>query len=145
MATGVLVLGVNRATRLLTYLVGADKEYTATIRLGQSTVTDDAEGEVTAAAGAPEVTAAALEPALAGLRGNIDQVPSAVSAIKVDGRRSYARVRSGEHVQLAARPVVVHRFEVRGQRTATADDGTVVTDLDVLVGCSSGTYVRALA
>lgn len=143
MATGVLVLGINRATRLLTYLVGADKEYTATVRLGQATVTDDAEGEVTAAAGAREV--AGLADALAGLRGAIDQVPSQVSAIKVDGKRSYARVRSGEQVELAARPVVIHRLEVLDERTATAADGTPVTDLDVLVGCSSGTYVRALA
>ncbi len=145
MATGVLVLGVNRATRLLTYLVGADKEYTATIRLGQATVTDDAEGEVTAAAGAAPLPPGALESALAPLRGPIDQVPSSVSAIKVDGQRSYARVRGGEQVELAARPVVIHRFDVLDQRGATAADGTAVTDLDVVVGCSSGTYVRALA
>lgn len=145
MATGVLVLGVNRATRLLTYLVGADKEYTATIRLGQSTVTDDAEGEISGTAGAPEVDPQALETALSGLRGPIQQVPSSVSAIKVDGQRSYARVRGGEQVELAARPVTIHRFDVLDQRTTTAEDSTAVTDLDVVVGCSSGTYVRALA
>lgn len=145
MATGVLVLGVNRATRLLTYLVGADKEYTATIRLGQTTVTDDAEGEISGAAGAAVVEPEALEAALRGLRGAIEQVPSAVSAIKVDGKRAYARVRGGEDVQLDARPVTIHRFDVLGQHTTTAQDGTVVTDLDVVVGCSSGTYVRALA
>jgi len=145
MATGVLVLGVGRATRLLTYLVGADKEYTATIRLGQATVTDDAEGDVTEALGAPDVSPAALEAALDGLRGPIQQVPSAVSAIKVDGKRSYARVRGGEQVELAARPVVIHRFDVLAHRATTAADGTAVTDLDVVVGCSSGTYVRALA
>lgn len=145
MATGVLVLGLNRATRLLTYLVGADKEYTATIRLGQATVTDDAEGEVTAAAGAPEVDPTEVAQALEALRGPIEQVPSAVSAIKVDGVRSYARVRSGEQIELAARPVVIHRFDVLAHRTTTAQDGTAVTDLDVIVGCSSGTYVRALA
>src|SRR5690606_35624591 len=145
MATGVLVLGVGRATRLLTYLVGADKEYTATVRLGQTTVTDDAEGEVTASRGAAEVDPDALQRALAGLRGPIDQVPSAVSAIKVGGQRSYARVRGGEQVELAARPVVIHRFDVLAHRATTAADGTAVTDLDVVVGCSSGTYVRALA
>lgn len=145
MATGVLVLGVGRATRLLTYLVGADKEYTATVRLGQTTVTDDAEGEVTASRGAAEVDPDALQRALAGLRGPIDQVPSAVSAIKVGGQRAYARVRGGEQVELAARPVVVHRFDVLDRRTATAGDGTPVTDIDVVVVCSSGTYVRALA
>ena len=145
MATGVLVLGVNRATRLLTYLVGADKEYTATIRLGQSTVTDDAEGEVSSSAGAAEVAPDALEAASSRLRGPIEQVPSAVSAIKVDGQRAYARVRGGEDVKLAARPVTIHRFDVLGQRTTTTGDGTAVTDLDVVVGCSSGTYVRALA
>jgi len=152
MATGVLVLGVGRATRLLTYLVGADKVYTATIRLGQSTVTDDAEGEVTQARGAEsllggsaEVRVSDLEPALARLRGPIEQVPSAVSAIKVDGRRSYARVRAGEDVELPARPVTVHRFEPAAPPRVTTSDGATVVDLDVIVECSSGTYVRALA
>jgi len=145
MATGVLVLGVNRATRLLTYLVGSDKEYAATIRLGQDTVTDDAEGEVTSAPGAAAVDDGALRAAVAGLTGAIAQVPSAVSAIKVDGKRSYARVRAGEDVALPARPVVVHRFDVLALRGATAADGTPVTDVDVVVDCSSGTYVRALA
>lgn len=145
MATGVLVLGVNRATRLLTYLVGSDKEYAATIRLGQATVTDDAEGDVVASAGADGVDPEALTAAVAGLTGAIAQVPSAVSAIKVDGKRSYARVRAGEDVALAARPVVVHRFDVLARRGAAAADGTPVTDVDVVVGCSSGTYVRALA
>lgn len=145
MATGVLVLGVNRATRLLTYLVGADKEYTATVRLGQATVTDDAEGDVTDAPGAATVDPDALARAVAALRGPIEQVPSSVSAIKVDGKRSYARVRGGEEVELPARPVTIHRLDVLAQRTTTAQDGTAVTDLDVVVGCSSGTYVRALA
>lgn len=145
MATGVLVLGVNRATRLLTYLVGSDKEYAATIRLGQDTVSDDADGEVTSAPGAPAVDDGGLRAAVAGLTGAIAQVPSAVSAIKVDGKRSYARVRAGEDVALPARPVVVHRFDVLALRGATATDGTPVTDVDVVVDCSSGTYVRALA
>lgn len=145
MATGVLVLGVGRATKLLTFLVGCDKEYTATIRLGQDTVTDDAEGEVTARPGAAGLSEAAVAAAVAGLTGEIAQVPSAVSAIKVDGQRSYARVRSGEQVELAARPVTVETFEVLGRREAAAEDGTPVVDLDVRVVVSSGTYVRALA
>ncbi|WP_127571067.1 tRNA pseudouridine(55) synthase TruB [Georgenia faecalis] len=145
MATGVLVLGVNRATRLLTYLVGADKEYTATVRLGQAAVTDDAEGEVTAAPGAGTTGRDAVEVAVAALRGPIEQVPSAVSAIKVDGKRSYARVRGGEEVDLPARPVTISRFDVLDVRAARAADGTDVLDVDVVVVCSSGTYVRALA
>lgn len=147
MATGVLVLGVNRATKLLTFLVGCDKEYAATIRLGQSTVTDDAEGDVTASAGATrdDVTDDALMDAVGTLTGAIEQVPSSVSAIKVDGQRSYARVRGGQDVALAARPVTVSRFEVLDFRSTTAADGTPVVDVDVTVEVSSGTYVRALA
>lgn len=145
MATGVLVLGVGRATKLLTYLVGADKEYLATVRLGQATLTDDAEGEVVEAPGARDVDPRALRAAVASLTGGIDQVPSAVSAIKVGGRRSYARVRAGEDVALAARPVTVHTFEVGEPHPATAADGTPVVDVDARVVCSSGTYVRALA
>lgn len=148
MATGLLVLGVNRATRLLTYLVGADKEYTATIRLGQDTSTDDAEGEVTSAAGAAQVDLIAeeLPAAMAALTGSIEQVPSTVSAIKVDGERAYARARAGEQVVLTARPVHVEVFERTGPVTsARADDGTSVVDVDVRVVCSSGTYIRALA
>lgn len=140
MATGLLVLGVGRATRLLTYLVGTDKAYDATIRLGVGTSTDDAEGEVIAghpAAGLPEdVVRAAMAP----LTGPISQVPSSVSAIKVDGKRSYARVRAGETVELAARPVVVSAFDLLAVRPAGE-----TLDLDVHVECSSGTYVRALA
>lgn len=147
MATGVLVLGVGRATRLLTYLVGADKTYLATIRLGATTVTDDAEGEVTAWAepgAVAELGDAAIAHEVAALTGAIQQVPSAVSAIKVDGQRSYARVRSGQEVALAARPVTVHRFEVLSRRDVV-DDGHPTVDLDVEVEVSSGTYVRALA
>ncbi|MDQ3357816.1 MAG: tRNA pseudouridine(55) synthase TruB [Actinomycetota bacterium] len=142
MATGVLVLGVNRATRLLTFLVGCDKTYRATIRLGQSTVTDDAEGEVTAELGTSELSEQAVVAAVRDLTGPIEQVPSSVSAIKLDGRRSYARVRAGEQVELSARPVTVRRFEVLDQR-ADATGGH--TDVDVEVEVSSGTYVRALA
>jgi len=144
MATGVLVLGVNRATKLLTFLVGCDKTYTATIRLGQSTLTDDAEGEVTASYDVASLTDQAVEAAVAALTGPILQVPSAVSAIKVDGKRSYARVRAGEDVVLPARPVTVHRFRVLGARDVDAGRHRV-RDLDVEVDVSSGTYVRALA
>ena len=136
MATGVLVLGVGRATRLLGHLALTDKAYDATIRLGATTVTDDAEGEVVTSQDASAVTD---EDVLAGLRaltGAISQVPSAVSAVKVDGVRSYARVRAGEQVELAARSVVVSRLELRARRG---------DDLDVTVECTSGTYVRALA
>lgn len=145
MATGVLVLGVEKATRLLTYVVGADKEYTATVRLGVTTTTDDAEGEVLDRTDASGVVRADLDAAVARLTGPIDQVPSSVSAIKVDGQRSYARVRAGEKVELAARPVTVHRFEVHDVRPVTHEPGPPMLDLDVTVVCSSGTYVRALA
>ena len=145
MATGVLVLGIGRGTRLLTYLVGSDKDYDATIRLGQATTTDDAEGEVLAGAGVGDLGRARLAAAVSALTGAIRQVPSAVSAIKVDGKRAYARVRAGEQVELAAREVVVSRFDVLDVRPSTAADGTPVVDLDVSVTCSSGTYVRALA
>jgi tRNA pseudouridine55 synthase len=144
MATGVLVLGIGRATRLLTYVVGADKEYTATIRLGIATTTDDAEGEILTVADASAVTRAAIDSGVATLTGPIQQVPSSVSAIKVNGRRAYAMVRAGESVELAARPVTVRRFEVHAVRPATAD-GVAVLDVDVTVECSSGTYIRALA
>lgn len=140
MATGVLVLGVGGATRLLHHLVLADKAYTATIRLGRSTVTDDAEGEVTGGSSAAAVDEAAVRAALAPLTGAIMQVPSSVSAIKVDGQRSYARVRDGEQVELAARPVTVSRLDALAFRR----DGDLL-DVDVDVECSSGTYVRALA
>ena len=140
MATGVLVIGVGRATRLLTYVIGADKGYAATIRLGQSTVTDDAEGSVVAAVPAGHVTDAAIRAGLVDLTGDITQVPSAVSAIKVGGQRAYARVRAGQDVALAARQVTVSRLDLLAVRRS-AD----LVDLDVAVDCSSGTYVRALA
>ena len=141
MATGVLVVGVNRATRLLGHLALTEKAYDATVRLGASTVTDDAEGEVVATADATGLTAAAVAAAVAGLTGTILQVPSAVSAVKVDGQRAYKRVRAGEEVELAARPVTVRTFDVGDLRPGA--EGTV--DVDVQVVCSSGTYVRALA
>lgn len=145
LATGLLVLGVGRATRLLTYLVGSDKEYHATIRLGQATTTDDAEGEFISQLGVDEERLSGLDGALAGLTGEIQQVPSAVSAIKIDGKRAYARVRAGEEVELPARPVTVLRLEILGRRAVSTADGTRVLDLDVVVECSSGTYVRAIA
>jgi tRNA pseudouridine55 synthase len=144
MATGVLVVGVERATRLLTYLVGADKSYQATMRLGISTVTDDREGDVISRPGLDGLGIEAIDAQAAQLRGTIQQVPSSVSAIKVDGKRSYARVREGEDVVLEPRPVTVHSFTVLSARPG-ADGGTPVLDVDVEVVCSSGTYVRALA
>ena len=145
MATGVLVLGVGRTTKLLTHLVRADKEYRATVRLGESTTTDDAEGEVLTAPGAGGLDRAALEVAVRPLTGRIEQVPSSVSAVKVGGRRAYAVVRGGEEVQLSARPVHVDAFELGDPRAATGASGVPVVDVDVRVVVSSGTYVRALA
>jgi tRNA pseudouridine55 synthase len=144
MATGVLVVGVERATRLLTYLVGADKSYQATMRLGIGTLTDDREGSVTSQPGLGSLGIEAIDAQAARLRGLIQQVPSSVSAIKVDGKRSYARVREGENVTLAPRPVTVHSFDVLAVRPG-ADGDVPVLDVDVEVVCSSGTYVRALA
>ncbi|MFF0544454.1 tRNA pseudouridine(55) synthase TruB [Nocardia thailandica] len=140
MATGVLVLGVERATKLLGQLILTTKSYTATIRLGQSTVTDDAEGETTATTPARHLSDDEIATRVAELTGDIAQVPATVSAIKVDGERAYARARAGEDVRLAARPVTVSRFDVLARR----DEGDFV-DLDVEVDCSSGTYIRALA
>jgi tRNA pseudouridine55 synthase len=140
MATGVLVIGVERATKILGLVTETAKSYAATIRLGQSTSTDDAEGVVTQQVSAQSVTDEAIEAAIAGLRGDIAQVPSAVSAIKVDGQRAYRLVREGRAVELAARPVRIDRFEVLAVRR---DDESI--DVDVEVDCSSGTYIRALA
>ena len=136
MATGVLVLGIGRATRLLGHLALTDKSYEATIRLGATTVTDDAEGEVLEVRVASGVTDVAIAAAMAALTGELSQVPSSVSAVKVDGVRSYARVRAGEAVELTPRQVTVSRFELLVRRG---------DDLDVAVECTSGTYVRALA
>lgn len=136
MATGLLVVGVERATRLLGHLALHDKDYLATIRLGVTTSTDDADGSVVAAADASAVTDEELRSAVSRLTGDLMQVPSAVSAIKVGGERAYARVRAGESVELAARPVTVSRFDVLARRG---------DDIDVAVTCSTGTYVRALA
>jgi tRNA pseudouridine55 synthase len=148
LATGLLVLGINSSTRLLTYLVGLDKEYLATVRLGAATTTDDSEGEVTATA-APDAVAALTEAAVAAAfqtqQGTITQVPSSVSAIKVDGQRAYARVRAGEDVVLAGRTVTISEVELLGAPRAATDDGHPFVDVDVRVVCSSGTYIRAIA
>ena len=143
MATGLLVLGINNSTRLLTSLVGLDKEYFATIRLGSATNTDDADGEPIEVADPGRVealTAAAVSAALVPLTGAIRQVPSSVSAIRVDGKRAYTLVREGETVELAARSVTVSALEVFGSRREAG-----FYDLDVRVRCSSGTYIRAIA
>ena len=166
MATGLLVLGIGRATRFLTYLVGADKTYESTIRLGMETTTEDAEGQVVAARGCriDDLIEGRLQEALASLTGRIQQVPSAISAIKVNGVRAYKRVRDGQNVELEARPVTIHELRLTGEprqagvdlpgaaagdASAGAEDGVggevQVVDLEVVVSCSSGTYVRALA
>ena len=144
MATGVLLIGIGRATRLLGHLALTDKAYAATIRLGLATVTDDAEGEVTEAAGARAVTDDQIATALERLRASRTQVPSSVSAIKINGVRSYAKVRSGQDVVLDPRPVTVDRLEVVARRDVQLE-AIAVVDLDVVVECSSGCYVRALA
>ena len=140
MATGVLVIGIEKATRLLGHLMLTEKTYEATIRLGQSTTTDDAEGEPTGGSPASGVTRAALDDEVARLTGEILQVPSSVSAIKVNGQRAYKLTRAGEAPELAARPVTVYEFTV----TASARRGTSSTSTR-RVRCSSGTYIRALA
>jgi tRNA pseudouridine55 synthase len=144
MATGVLVVGVNRATRLLGQLMLTDKRYAGTVRLGVSTITDDADGDVTSRRPVTELDDNRLESALEALRGDIFQVPSAVSAIKINGVRSYATVRAGEVVDLAARSVRVSRLDVIARRDLVVD-GLSTVDLDIEVDCSSGTYIRALA
>ena len=140
MATGVLVVGIERATKILGLLTATDKSYAATIRLGQTTSTEDAEGDVLQTVSAAAVDETQIESAVATLRGEIDQIPSAVSAIKVDGQRAYKLAREGHAVELAPRAVRIERFDVLSVRR----DGDFV-DVDVEVDCSSGTYIRALA
>jgi tRNA pseudouridine(55) synthase len=141
MATGLLVLGVGTATRLLGYVGGHDKTYEATIRLGQSTVSDDREGEVLATSSTAHVDDDAVRAALAAQTGPLQQVPSSVSAVKVEGRRSYDRVRAGEAVELAPRSVTVHRLDVLRVSRPEPD----LIDVDVTVTCTAGTYIRAIA
>ena len=155
MATGLLLLGIGRATRFLTYLVGADKTYEATVRLGVETTTEDADGQIVAARGCrpSDLPEGRLREALTALTGPIQQVPSAVSAIKVDGVRAYQRVRDGQDVELQARPVTIHELRLTaGPRKTVVEaalsdgpDAAEAVDIDILVSCSSGTYVRALA
>ncbi|WP_375484905.1 tRNA pseudouridine(55) synthase TruB [uncultured Mycobacterium sp.] len=140
MATGVLVIGIERATKILGLLSGASKSYAATIRLGQATSTDDAEGELLQEISAGHLTDTTIAAAMTGLHGDITQVPSAVSAVKVGGQRAYRLAREGRPVDLPARPVRVDRFELLAARR----HGELV-DIDVEVDCSSGTYIRALA
>jgi len=157
MATGVLVLGVERATRLLGHLMLTEKRYDATVRLGQTSTTDDAEGELGEPVDVSGLTEEAIRAAFATQVGDILQVPTAVSAIKVDGKRAYQRVRDGETVELRARPVTVHELRVRrvstgstsGVSTSSTSGGSTsaagVVDVDISVRCSSGTYIRAIA
>lgn len=147
MATGVLVLGLDWSTRLLTFLSGHDKSYTATVRFGVATVTDDAEGEVLDTRDPRGLTDDDVAAAAACLTGDVDQVPSAVSAVKVDGRRAHARVRAGEDVELPPRRVRVDRFAVGPLRWGPPDpaDGVPRCEADIEVDVSAGTYVRALA
>ncbi|MDT5331473.1 MAG: tRNA pseudouridine55 synthase [Mycobacterium sp.] len=140
MATGVLVVGIERATKILGLLTATDKSYSATIRLGQATSTEDAEGEVLQIVSADDVTDAQIGEAVAGLRGEIAQVPSAVSAIKVGGQRAYKLAREGQAVELPPRSVRIDRFDVLAVRHRHG-----LVDVDVEVDCSSGTYIRALA
>jgi tRNA pseudouridine55 synthase len=144
MATGLLILGIDRATRLLGYLSGHDKDYTATVRLGVTTISDDADGEITATRDARALDDTEVASAFSALVGDIDQTPSAVSAVKVDGKRAYHRVRAGESVELEPRQVHIHRIEVSEVRRP-AGDGDTFVDVDIDVTCSSGTYIRAIA
>jgi len=141
MATGLMVVGIDSGTKLLSHLFGLDKQYLATIRLGQATSTDDAEGEVLSEADASKITKEQLQLEIEKLTGEIEQVPSSVSAIKVDGRRAYDIVRSGESVELASRRVKIYRFQLISEITRVDK----FLEFDVLVDCSSGTYIRALA
>ncbi|WP_246228086.1 tRNA pseudouridine(55) synthase TruB [Mycolicibacterium helvum] len=140
MATGVLVVGIERATKILGLLTATSKSYAATIRLGRSTSTEDAEGEVLQDISAEQVADEQIQAGIAKLRGEIAQRPSSVSAVKIDGKRAYQLVREGQDVQLAARSVRIDRFDV----CAIRRDGPFI-DVDVEVDCSSGTYIRALA
>ena len=148
MATGLLLIGINSATKLLTFLVGEDKTYFATIRLGASTITDDKESEVVAYGDEKKIHALHeddVEKAMGKFRGSIQQVPSSVSAIKVNGERAYAKVRAGDEVKLTARAVEITTFEMMDSPQRVVEAGKTFFDVDVQVDCSSGTYIRALA
>ena len=141
MATGLLLMGVGAGTKLMQFLSGLDKTYLATIRLGASSSTDDAQGELGESRDASQVSREQLETEILKLTGNIEQVPSSVSAIKVDGKRAYDLVRAGEEVVLKSRRVTVSRFEIVGEPLVVDK----YLDINVEVDCSSGTYIRALA
>jgi tRNA pseudouridine55 synthase len=141
MATGLLLMGVGAGTKLMQFLSGLDKTYLATIRLGASSSTDDAQGELGELRDASQVSREQLETEILKLTGNIEQVPSSVSAIKVDGKRAYDLVRAGEEVVLKSRRVTVSRFEIVGEPLVVDK----YLDINVEVDCSSGTYIRALA
>ena len=168
MATGVLVVGFGNATRLLNVIVEHDKTYEATIRLGQRTTTDDADGEIVSTRPAPAMSREALQAVVdARFTGTIEQVPNTYSAIKINGQRAYDLARDGQEVRLKARPVTIHEFAVLDARPVLvasgedrsgdalegrtpgdgeSRDGSVpVLDVDVRVACSAGTYIRALA
>src|SRR5690348_11716223 len=145
MATGVLVIGVGQATRLLGHLALTEKEYRGTVRLGQATDTDDADGQVIATASAAGVTPAALAAAAAAQTGEIQQVPPGFSAIKVAGQRAYRLAREGTPPELAARAVTISRLDVLDVRRPGDPGGAGVVDADIEVTCSSGTYIRAIA
>ncbi len=149
MATGVLVCGLGKATKLLGRIADTSKSYSATIRLGVSTSTDDAQGAAlvrTDLRGRSAEVLARVPAEIDALTGDIMQRPSSISAIKVDGKRAYHRVRAGEQIDIPPRPVSVSRFELQQSRvTELPAQGQQVLDLDVVVDCSTGTYIRALA
>ena len=142
MATGMLVIGIGRATRLLGYFTAHDKEYLGTIRLGISTTTDDAQGELVKEVSALHITESQILETIRDFRGPIMQQPSAVSAIKIDGKRAYARVRDGEEINIPSRSVLIHDLEI--VEIKQLPDLSVI-DVKVRVVCSAGTYIRALA
>jgi len=142
MATGLLVIGFNKATRLLTYIVDTTKTYRATMRFGHNTSTDDADGDIVQTRFANAVTQKDIHRAVEAQTGTIQQVPSSVSAIKIDGKRAYQRVRDGEDVEIPAREVTIHRFDI--ESIERAPDGKTI-DVEVEIECSAGTYIRALA
>ena len=141
MATGLMLVGVGQGTKLLNYLVGLDKQYLATIRLGMATISDDAEGELVSRTDASSLSEAQVHAEIAKLQGVIDQIPSSVSAKKIDGKRAYDLVRQGVEVELKPKRVTVSSF----QRTSGLRFEAGLCDFDVIVDCSSGTYIRALA
>lgn len=140
MATGVLVLGYNNGTRLLQYITDGDKTYQATVVLGIATVSDDADGEIISRSDVSQITDSQIEDVLATMRGTIMQRPSSVSAVKVEGKRAYARVRAGENVELASRQVTISQLDILVIRHLPT-----TIEIEIEVTCSAGTYIRAIA